>query len=168
MSTSELGQLLQVLFQGNLQSRSSQRHAKTSYFTVEEIEELGDIFNLPLPSDLLQVLDVGVRQGTFLRCVVDGTQYTGSKQFEYAYNPDMLRVNPKNSLLLNPRCLSAHTVTGTVVTSANNRAPCYRFRGSLNGGGTGEQPASSYDCHYALRPPLSANVIQSISKCCGQ
>jgi len=160
VTNQQLVEVLEILFQGK------QAFSATTFFTVSEIEELGTLLNLPLPDNLLQVLITGVRQGTFLRCTVAGTERTGSPEFEYGYNPDMLRVNYKNRQLLNQQCLYNHALKGTVTTAANNRAPCYGTRGSI----TGLYGLNSGSCNgstnASLLPPINPTVLRNISRCC--
>lgn len=159
VSDQDLIQLLEVLFQGR------RAFSRTSFFTIEEIQELSDSLNLPLPADIEATLRTGIRRGVYLRCAVEGTQFTGSPQYQYAYNPDMLRVNNANARLMNQRCLSAFASTGTTVVSANNRCPCYNTRGEI----TGLYGLPSTNCdptNPSLNAPINPAVIRSISRCC--
>ena len=76
------------------------------------------------------------------RIVDSGVDISGTPVFIYAYNPNMLKVNSKNMAVLNESsnnsngscsghslCQSYYKVSGSYVKYANNRAPCYQYRG---------------------------------------
>jgi hypothetical protein len=160
VTNQDLIELLEVLYQGR------RIFTTTTFFTIEEIIQMATLAGLPLPADLEATLQNGLRRGVYLRCTLPGTEITGSPQFQYAYNPDMLRVNYANRQLMNPLCLSlASLQTGSVVTAANNRCPCPGKRGSWSAD-HGPAVASYAGYQDGLRPQFSDQVIAGLQRCC--
>lgn len=99
---------------------------RSQYLTVADIQTQA---TSTLPANLQTVLDAGVRRGIFLKCVTSETAQTGSKVFQYTWNPDMLRSNTLNAQLLNNFCF--HYVTNAQI-KFDNRCPCTGKQGSVS------------------------------------
>ena len=149
----DLLDLLTVLYQGSIQHSplalqpvqpvyQKGYENSASFFHEDDIPTLAEDLNLPLPSNVSVTLARGLSQGVFQRSIQNGTQCganvcqgtTSLPVLIYAYNPNMLRVNPKNAQLLALGGASAKisNVIGSVVRWSNNTAPLYGTRGSAN------------------------------------
>lgn len=156
-----LREVLTVLFQTHQQVGAG----STTYLTVPQLGEAAQQLGLPLPDPLQPVLNQGVRQGAFLKCVTAATANTGHKEFQYAYNPSMLSVNGANRALLLTNgcvnCVNSHLITGYYVTQSNARFPVAGYSGEIVGLGSG-------CCNQCTSPPvLSASGLASLQRCCG-
>ena len=149
----DLLKVLTVLYQGSVQkSLLAIAPTYTSYpgsinsalfFHIDDIPELAANLNLPLPVDIVSTLKVGISQGVFQRSLMNGTEQCSTNGcdsvestpvFIYAYNPSMLKVNPRNSQLLalggSPFASFSQSVHGSVVKCSNYREPFFGKRGS--------------------------------------
>ena len=153
VSRQDLLNLLAILYQGSVQKSSlALPPTFTSYpgsinsalfFHIDDIPLLAAHLNFPLPVDIVSTLKVGMSEGIFQRSALSGTQCSADvchatesllPVLIYAYNPNMLRVNPRNSQLLalagNPFATYSQSVHGSVVKWSNYREPFYGKRGS--------------------------------------
>jgi hypothetical protein len=154
----DLLNLLTVLYQGSVQKSSlALPPTITSYpgsinsalfFHIDDIPTLAADLNLTLPADIQSTLKVGLSQGVFQRSALSGTlchsfdvcrpttaaNFVSPPVLIYAYNPSMLRVNPRNSQLLalgqSPFASFNQSVHGSVVKWSNHREPFFGKRGS--------------------------------------
>lgn len=172
MSTLDLQQVLDVLYQGHQVYKTSPR-TSTTYFTVDQISALADEFNLPIPANLQTTLTRGVRQGAFLRCgfragygcpCVVGLPPTISNTDQptllYAFNPNMLAANSLNRTLLIRNncinCLDMHNQPGAYTVASVPLALINNKMGEQFGIGSGCCGASCF-----ANPPVQSTA------CCG-
>ena len=153
VSRQDLLNLLTILYQGSVQrSLLAVPPTTTSYpgsinsalfFNVDDIPILAAELNLPLPMNIASTLKVGMAEGIFQRSALIDTLCNTNVCHSvetllpvliYAYNPNMLRVNPRNSQLLalggSPFATYSQSVHGSVVKWSNYREPFYGKRGS--------------------------------------
>ena len=148
VSHQDLLDLLTILYQGSLQR--NQRAVPpalphpAAFFRYEDIELVAQDLNLPLPAAGVETtLRAGLPRGVFQRSIENGTQCGAfacdppsaeGPVLVYAYNPHMLKVNPRNQELIAGTAAATlanyQTISGTAVRSSNNRAPFYGTRGS--------------------------------------
>ena len=160
----KLNQVLQVLYNSFIQL-----HPKTNtlFLTLDQIPLAAAQLDLPLPDDYLDVLDLGVRLGTFLRCVTAETQFLGDKVLMYSYNPNMLAANALNRKVIsygapcNGRInlyTAAYATHGVHVTESNARFPFPNYGGEVVG-------INSGGCGGGAPSQLPTSVILRISCC---
>ena len=131
VSSQDLIRLLTIFYQGSLQknplSVPNAHDLPTNFFKFEDIEQLANELGLSIPSsDLLSVLQQGLKIGLFQKSYQKGTECNlGSCQTRttlpiiiYAYNPNMLRVNPNNRQYFPTNLLSQTTTTASFTAAS--------------------------------------------------
>jgi hypothetical protein len=147
VNNQDLVDLLTILYQGSVRRNTRAVPAVTNFnsalfFRIEDIELVANDYGYSLPpAGIEPTLAAGLTRGVFQRSIEKGTQCGASfcrpttelPTLIYAYNPNMLTVNPRNQELIvgtaSGTIYNYQKVNGTVVKFSNNRAPNYGSRG---------------------------------------
>lgn len=134
VTSQDLTKLLTIFYQGSLQknplSVPNALDLPTSFFKFEDIIQLANELGLSIPSsDLLTVLEKGLKIGLFQKSTQKGTECkfnscqsrTVLPTIIYAYNPNMLKVNPSNKQYFPTNLLSQTTTASFTAASYQPR-----------------------------------------------